>query len=145
MTVNSFCGMLLHSAIRRAGPTKSLMHPESLKTKITTGRLAETRAFYIGCLGMHVVEEWREETDVGCILSLAGGGREALLEIHEGPQPEDLSALSLQFRTEDLAGFEASLPPRTQVSRPLKRPWGRTYLYLTDPNGISVVVFEGGL
>ena len=121
------------------------MHPSSLKTKITTGRLAETRDFYIGCLGMHVVEEWREKNDVGCILTLAGGGQEALLEIYEGRQPEDLAALSLQFRTEDLAGFEASLPPGTQVRGPVKRPWGSTYLYLTDPNGISVVVFMGGL
>ena len=93
---------------------------------------------------MNVVEEWREANDVGCILSLAHGGREALLEIYEGPQPEDLSALSLQFRTDDLAAFEASLPPGTPVKGPLKRPWGSTYLYLTDPNGISVVVFEGG-
>ena len=121
------------------------MHPSSLKTKITTGRLAETRAFYIHCLGMQIAEDWREENDVGCILLLADGRREALLEIYEGPQPEDLSALSLQFRTEDLAAFEASLPPGTQVKGPFKRPWGSTYLYLTDPNGISVVVFEGGL
>lgn len=121
------------------------MYPSSLKTKITTGRLVETRDFYIECLGMHVVVEWREENDAGCILTLAGGGREALLEIYEGLQPEDLSALSLQFRTENLAGFETSLPPCTQVRGPIRRPWGSTYLYLTDPNGISVVVFEGGL
>ena len=121
------------------------MHPSALKTKITTGRLAETRDFYIGCLGMQVVEEWREESDVGCILALAGGGREALLEIYEGLQPKGLSALSLQFRTEDLAGFEASLPPGIEVRGPVKRPWGSTYLYLTDPSGLSVVVFAGSL
>ena len=138
------CAMLLHT-FRRDGPAASLMHPYALKTKIMTGRLAETREFYIDCLGMHVVEEWQEENDVGCILTLARGGREALLEIYEGLQPEDLSALSLQFRTEDLAGFEASLPPRTQVRGPIKQSWGSKYLYLTDPNGISVVVFEGGL
>jgi catechol 2,3-dioxygenase-like lactoylglutathione lyase family enzyme len=125
-------------------PAESFVHPSSLKTKITTGRLAETRAFYIDCLGMHVVEEWQQENDVGCILSLAGGGREALLEIYEGPQPGDLAALSLQFRTDDLAAFEASLPPGTRVRGPVKRPWGSAYLYLTDPNGITVVVYEGG-
>ena len=124
---------------------ESSVHPSSLKTKITTGRLAETRAFYMSCLGMHVAKEWREENDVGCILSLADGGGEALLEIYEGPQPGNLAALSLQFRTEDLTAFEASLPPGTQVRGPLKQPWSSTYLYLTDPNGISVVVFEGGL
>lgn len=121
------------------------MQPSSLKTKITTARLAETRDFYISYLGMRIVEEWCEENDVGCILALESGGRDGLLEIYEGPQPHDFSALSLQFRTEDLAGFGASLPAGTEVRGPVKRPWGSTYLYLIDPNGISVVVFEGGL
>ena len=121
------------------------MHPISLKTKITTAKLTSTRDFYTSCLGMQFVEEWQEGNDVGCILALAGKGREALLEIHEGPQPEDFSSVSLQFRTEDLASFRASLPAGTQVRGPVKRPWGSSYLYLSDPNGISVVVFEGGL
>ena len=121
------------------------MHPSSLKTKITTARLAETRKFYVNCLGMHVVEEWREEDDVGCILALASGGREALLEIYQGPQPNDLSGLSLQFRTNDLTGFIKSLPTGTEIQGPVERPWGSTYVYFTDPNGVSVVVFEGGL
>ena len=121
------------------------MHPSSLKTKIITGRLAETRDFYVRCMGMHVVEEWREEGDAGCILALAGGGREALLEIYEGLEPKDVSALSLQFRTKDLRDFQASLPPETKVRGPVERPWGSTYLYLADPNGISVIVYEGGL
>lgn len=121
------------------------MHPSSLKTKITTPLLAETREFYVTCLGMRVVEEWRETDDVGCILALAGGGREALLEIYEGSAADAFGGLSLQFRTEDLAGFTALLPAGTQVRGPVERPWGSTYLYLTDPNGISVVVFEGGL
>ena len=121
------------------------MHPTSLKTKITTAQLATTRDFYINCLGMRVVEEWCEENDVGCILALAGSRREALLEIYEGPQPEGLSGLSLQFRTDDLAAFMDSLPVGTQLRGPVKRPWGSNYLYLTDPNEIAVVVFEGGL
>jgi catechol 2,3-dioxygenase-like lactoylglutathione lyase family enzyme len=121
------------------------MHPLALKTKITTPRLAETRVFYVTCLGMRVVEEWREGNDVGCILALADDGREALLEIYEGDVAGEYGDLSLQFRTGDLAGFRALLPPGTAVDGPVERPWGSTYLYLTDPNGISVVVFEGGL
>ena len=134
------CICFLHDAA--AG---SVMHPSSLKTKITTARLAETRDFYIACLGMRVVEEWSSEDDAGCILGLAGGGRDALLEIHQGSEPQGLAGLSLQFRTEDLPGFEAGLPPGTPVRGPVERPWGSTYLHLTDPNGISVVVFEGRL
>lgn len=121
------------------------MHPSSLKTKIITSRFAETRDFYIVCLGMQVVQDWAEESDIGCILALASDFREALIEIHAAPQPGDLSGLSLQFRTNDLSAFSASLPAGAEVSGPVKRPWGSTYLYLTDPNGISVVVYEDGL
>lgn len=121
------------------------MWPSSLKTKITTPILAETCAFFVTCLGMRVVEEWREENDVGCILTLSGDGREALLEIYEGASVEGFTGLSLQFRTEDLAAFKAGLPSTIECRGPITRPWGSSYLYLTDPNGISVIVFDGGL
>lgn len=121
------------------------MHPTVLKTKITTSRVAATRDFYVNCLGMLVVEEWREENDVGCILAFPGERREALLEIYGGQAAGDFGALSLQFRTDDLDGFTALLPAGTKVRGPIERPWGSTYLYLNDPNGIAVVVFEGGL
>ncbi len=121
------------------------MWPSALKTKIITPRLEETRNFFITCLGMRVVEEWEEANDVGCILALSGGGREALLEIYEGPQSDGFAGLSLQFRTENLAAFKAGLPPTIECLGPTARPWGSSYLYLTDPNGISVIVFDGGL
>jgi catechol 2,3-dioxygenase-like lactoylglutathione lyase family enzyme len=122
-----------------------MMWPSALKTRIITAKLEETRDFFIACLGMRVLEEWQEANDVGCILALAGGGREALLEIYEGPQSENFTGLSLQFRTENLATFKAGLPPTIECRGPTKRPWGSSYLYLTDPNGISVIVFDGGL
>jgi len=121
------------------------MYPSVLKTKITTPRLAETRDFYVTCLGMRVVEEWREKDDVGCILALSNVSGEALLEIYEGSGADNFAGLSLQFRTQDLATFRTLLPPGTETRGPVERPWGSTYLYLTDPNGIAVVVFEGGL
>lgn len=120
------------------------MWPSVLKTKITTPKLEETRAFYVACFGMRVVEEWREADDVGCILALAGGGHEAFLEIYEGPHSADFSGLSLQFRTDDLAAFKAGLPSSIECRGPVARPWGSTYLYLTDPNGIAVIVFDQG-
>ena len=121
------------------------MHPSALKTKIITSKLAESRDFYVICLGMYVVEEWHEADDVGCILALTGDGREALLELYQGVQANGVSGLSLQFRTENLLAFKASVPTTIECSGPVARPWGSNYLYLTDPNGISVIVFDGGL
>jgi catechol 2,3-dioxygenase-like lactoylglutathione lyase family enzyme len=71
---------------------ESPKYPSALKTKIVTPQLDATREFYVTCLGMRVVEEWREENDVGCILGLAGAAREALLEIYEGSGSDDLQA-----------------------------------------------------
>lgn len=121
------------------------MHPSALKTKIITPRLAETCAFYVTCLGMRVVEEWKEADDVGCILALASDGREALLEVYEGKPSDGFSGLSLQFRTDDLSAFRARLPKGIECRGPVARPWGSNYLYLTDPNGIAVIVYDGGL
>jgi catechol 2,3-dioxygenase-like lactoylglutathione lyase family enzyme len=136
--------MLLGSTHKSAKLVGVVVHPSVLKTKIITAKLAETCEFYVTCLGMRVVEEWQEPDDVGCILALASDGREALLELYEGRQAESFSGLSLQFRTDNLSAFRASLPATIACRGPVARPWGSNYLYLTDPNGIAVVVFDGG-
>ena len=121
------------------------MLPTSLKTKITTPRLDETRDFYMRLFGLKIVEEWNEADDVGCILGFGDIAAEAFLEIYLGEQAHDFSGLSLQFRTGDLTAFQASLPSGIQTRGPLERPWGSKYLYLTDPNGIAIIVYEGGV
>lgn len=121
------------------------MVPRSLKTKIVTARLSKTREFYTRLLGLRVVEEWNEDGDVGCIVAFDASDGQAFLELYEGSADHDYSGLSLQFRTEDLSAFQAGLPADVDARGPASRPWGSTYLYLSDPNGISVVVFEGGL
>lgn len=115
-----------------------------MKTKITTSHVAETRAFYESVFGLSVVEEWDEQRDSGVILEFPDGHREALLEIYAGPGDQNFAGLSLQFRVSDLESFVASLPIGTSFEGPNRRPWGSTYLYLRDPNGIQVIVYEGG-
>lgn len=117
----------------------------SLKTKVTTPRLAETRDFYVRVFGMTVAEEWDEVDDKGVILAFQNGREEAYLEIYDGPEAFDFSGLSLQFKTGDLDAFVASLDPDIARRGPVARPWGSHYLYLTDPNGIAIIVYEGGL
>lgn len=116
----------------------------SLKTKITTPRLTDTRAFYESLFDLSVVEEWDEDGDKGVIFELTGGHREALLEIYDGEATQDFAGVSLQFRVRTLETFIASLPPGISYEGPSRRPWGSTYLYLRDPNDIVVIVYEGG-
>lgn len=115
----------------------------SLKTRLSTPLLAETRAWYCELLGLEVVEEWNDPGDRGCILALPGGSAQAYLEIHHADAPVDFAGLSLQFRVEDVAGFAVPDDPRFVHRGPVARPWGSQYLFFTDPNGVSVALFSG--
>lgn len=115
-----------------------------MKTKITTPRLAETRAFYESLFDLSVVEEWDEPGDRGVILQFPDGHREALLELYDGSGTQDFAGLSLQFRVGSLESFISGLPAGVPFEGPNQRPWGSTYLYMRDPNDIQVIVYEGG-
>ena len=43
----------------------------------------------------------------------------------------------------DIAAFAVPDEPRFEYQGPINRPWGSRYLFFTDPNGLSVVVFSG--
>ncbi|RED17629.1 VOC family protein [Parasphingopyxis lamellibrachiae] len=117
----------------------------SLKTKITTPRLAETRDYYVRVFDMVVAEEWDSPNDKGVILAFRNGREEAFLEIYDGEEAHDFSGLSLQFRTGNLTAFVERLDPGMERRGPVERPWGSHYLYLTDPNGVAIIVYQGGL
>jgi catechol 2,3-dioxygenase-like lactoylglutathione lyase family enzyme len=119
------------------------MAPFSLKTRIITPRLDETIAWYRDLLGLAVAEEWDEPGDKGCILSLPAGKGEAYLEIYDGPVKAGFSNVGLQFRIDDVGRFRFPDEPRFAHRGPVDRPWGSRYLFFTDPNGISVVLFSG--
>ena len=121
------------------------MRANSLKTKISTPRYRETRAFYEAVFAMTVVEEWSEPGDIGVILAFPGGRQEALLEIYETEEQKSWDGLSLQLKVDSVADFVATLPEDVKFEGPTDRPWGATYLYLRDPNNIQVIVYEGAL
>ena len=121
------------------------MRVNALKTKISTPRYQETRAFYEAVFAMTVAEEWREPGDIGVILAFPGRRQEALLEIYETEEQKSCDGLSLQFQVDSVAGFAETLPENVKFEGPTDRPWGATYLYLRDPNNIQVIVYEGAL
>jgi catechol 2,3-dioxygenase-like lactoylglutathione lyase family enzyme len=114
----------------------------SLKTKLTTPRFDETRAWYQDFFELEALEEWELPDDRGCILGISGADGEAMLEIYKG-EAFEFSGLSLQFRVADVYSFTIPPEPRFAHRGPESRPWGSHYLFLTDPNGVSVVVFSG--
>ncbi|QNM83237.1 VOC family protein [Sphingomonas sabuli] len=115
----------------------------SMKTKIVTPRVEATRDWYRDLFGLTVLEEWNEPNDCGCILGLHGTAGEATLEIYHGCRDYDFSGVGLQFRVEDVDAFAVPADDRFRARGPVSRPWGSRYLFLSDPNGISIVVFSG--
>lgn len=117
--------------------------PVLLKTKIITPRVDVTVRFYETLFGMTRAEEWDEPGDRGCILALPESRGEAYLEVYEGPSDSGFAGLSLQFKVADVEAFAAVAREHCECRGPEDRPWGSRYLFLTDPNGIGIVVFSG--
>lgn len=117
----------------------------SLKTKITTSLFQESIDFYRQVFGMEVLEEWDHPDDKGIILGFANGQGEALLEIYYEQGRHDFKNLSLQFKVQDLSNFVDQLSTTIERTGPKPRPWGAMYLYMSDPNDIPVIVYEGCL
>lgn len=116
----------------------------ALKTKLTTDRVDDTVRFYQCLFDMEVAEDWDHPGDRGTILRFKGGVEEALLEIYAAAEPFNLDGVSLQFKTEDVDEFVAGLPAGLAFRGPIDRPWGSRYVYLQDPAGVQVIVYEGG-
>ncbi|WP_205479485.1 VOC family protein [Sphingomonas arenae] len=123
--------------------TEPLTRPAAVKFKMVVLDVPAVRDFYTGVFGLYVVEEWNAPDDTGCILALTDPPGDALIEIYQGQQAHDFSGSCLQFKVADLDAFLRSLPEGICFEGPTERPWGSTYLKMSDPAGMPVVVFAG--
>ena len=117
-----------------------------LKTRIETRFFQESIAFYSEHLGMTVLESWDDNGDKGVILGLGSSAEsEAFLELAYVETRRTFEGISLQFRVHDLDVFVDRLRGRLEFHGPEERPWGSKYLYLEDPTGVQVILYEGEL
>ncbi len=117
-----------------------------LKTRIETRFFQESIAFYSEHLGMTVLESWDEDGDKGVILGLGSSAEgEAFLELAYVETRRTFEGISLQFRVNDLDVFVNRLRGHLEFHGPEARPWGSKYLYLEDPTGVQVILYEGEL
>jgi catechol 2,3-dioxygenase-like lactoylglutathione lyase family enzyme len=114
----------------------------AMKTRIDTSAFEESLAFYRDIIGLPVVSAWNDSGDRGVILGREGGYVE--LGFVDAPTGT-LEGLSLQFQVNDIDAFAISVGDRWDHHGPEVRPWGSTYVYLTDPNGVAIIVFEGDI
>ncbi|NVK54035.1 MAG: VOC family protein [Alteromonadaceae bacterium] len=114
-----------------------------MKTRIETRFYDQSIAFYTDILGMHVIEKWHKNEDRGVILGICSPMSGApTLELAFSPHQHNYSGISLQFKVACLTTFTQQLPAAQAYEGPVQRPWGSEYLYLQDPTGIQVIIYE---
>lgn len=132
-----------------------------LKIRIETPLFNESIKFYGDYIGMTVLQLWdhaadeadnlsslnkTDNIDRGAILGLGTSiDGEAFLEIAYTESPTVFPGLSLQVRVNCINDFIKKIQGKLTFEGPVERPWGSSYLYLTDPSGISVILYEGKL
>ena len=117
-----------------------------LKVRIETPHYEASLSFYTQLLGMRVLDSWDKKDDRGAILGFGSAKTgEAFLELAYSEYLTSFDGLSLQFRVPDLASVEERLQGVVPYRGPTERPWGSVYLYLDDPSGVRIIVFEGEL
>lgn len=124
----------------------------SLKTMLRCRDLAASRRFYATVLGLPVVEEWDTSGDVGCILEFgAGGGFLELLAVDSRHPKYDAAfeqcvandKIELQIRVESVDAWAELLAGKIPAEGPVTRPWGNRYLWIRDPDGVRIALFQG--
>ncbi len=113
----------------------------AIKTRIETALFEETVQFYIEIIGLRKVVDFGEEK--GAILAVTNKRSEGFLEIAYSATPRTASEVSLQFRTPNINRFVKRVYGKVVYKGPKLRPWGSKYVYMADPNGVQVIVYEG--
>ena len=140
----------------RDAVSSSVMIPklQSVKTVIRVKDYRRSRRFYEQVLGLPVVEEWDQDSDVGCIFAFGAEPGSGYLEIsptstdrrHRAVHElESNDKLELQLRALSLDPWiERFSRLDIAFDGPVERPWGNSYLWLRDPDGLRIALFRGG-
>ncbi len=132
-------------------------HPDllSMKTVIRTKDFEASKTFYTQLLKLEVVEEYDDgDGSRGCIMRVGPEGSTAfveLSEIAEGHyyfnrafhQSFTNDKADIQIKTNAVNYWADRLKQHNWEARgPVLRPWGSHYLYLRDPDGLQLIIYE---
>ncbi|MHA7057779.1 VOC family protein [Aquimarina sp. M1] len=123
----------------------------SLKTVIRTKDYEASKKFYTKILTLEVVKEYNSKNR-GCILKFSDTNH-ALLEISEIPKGHDYhhpsfdkslinDKIDIQIETDDIHYWAKHLDDKWEIRGPIDRPWGSQYLYLRDPDGLQIIIYQ---
>lgn len=126
----------------------------SCKTVIRTKDFKSSKSFYTQLLNLSIIEEYNDNNGSrGIIFRFGEEGSNALLEVseikeHHGYYQEQFSEnfnnnkSSIQLRTDDVFKWASILNKVWETKGPILRPWGSYYLYLSDPDGLQIIIYQ---
>ncbi|MDY8137430.1 VOC family protein [Aquimarina sp. 2201CG5-10] len=127
----------------------------SIKTVIRTKDYTASKQFYTEILMLKIAEEYDDgDGSRGSILRIGPADSNAFIEISEisdhhnyFQQPFSKSInndkIDLQIRTNDVNFWANRLKTYSWNSTgPVLRPWGSYYLYLRDPDGLQIIIYQ---
>jgi catechol 2,3-dioxygenase-like lactoylglutathione lyase family enzyme len=115
---------------------------EVLSSRILLRRadLDRSRRFYRDTLGLAVYREFGDRDDPGLVFFLGGGH----LEISGVADGTEIRNLALWLQVRDLNAEHRRLKAAgVEILRaPQREPWGLLEMWITDPDGIRIVLVE---
>ena len=127
---------------------------QGLKTVIRTSNFDRSKNFYCSFLDLKIVEEYDDENgSKGCILRFPAEKNNALIEISEIKPSNDFyqpafdrtianDKIEFQIKTNSVDYWTERLNKVWKTQGPFDRPWGSRYLYLRDPDGIHIIIYQ---
>ncbi|MFD3565597.1 VOC family protein [Streptomyces sp. NPDC058686] len=117
-----------------------MVHVLSSRTLLRPTDPERSRAFYGEALGLAVYREFGTGPERGTVYFLGGGFLEVSGRSEAPPSP----GLQLWLQVADVAAAHEELTARgVQVLRPpVKEPWGLIEMWISDPDGVKIVVCE---
>ncbi|MFH8737344.1 MULTISPECIES: VOC family protein [unclassified Streptomyces] len=117
-----------------------MVHVLSSRTLLRPTDPERSRAFYGGALGLAVYREFGTGPERGTVYFLGGGFLEVSGRSEAPPSP----GLQLWLQVADTAATHEELAARgVEVLRPpVKEPWGLIEMWISDPDGVRIVITE---
>ncbi|MGW0998038.1 VOC family protein [Streptomyces sp. NPDC002520] len=117
-----------------------MVHVLGSRTLLRPTDPERSRAFYGERLGLAVYREFGTGPERGTVYFLGGGFLEVSGRSDAPPSP----AVRLWLQVEDVAAAHEELRGRGVeiVREPVKEPWGLVEMWISDPDGIPIVLVE---
>ncbi|MFF1399748.1 VOC family protein [Streptomyces sp. NPDC058287] len=117
-----------------------MVHVLSSRTLLRPTDPERSRAFYGEALGLAVYREFGTGSERGTVYFLGGGFLEVSGHSEAPPSP----GLQLWLQVADAAAAHEELTARgVEVLRPpVKEPWGLIEMWISDPDGVHIVITE---